>query len=689
MPGDITLNGKEYKLVPFTQEDMTYLVRRYSIEQEAAAFSLAGEQSQNRITTYTAVNYPPPIYGFGRNRIGRTKGGVIDKRDFLRFWDAQDVMTHYQTQTTLGLNEQASTLATSNSTILRVARASAEFKGDLYALWDFEKGTGSNGLNSIGVSKWTGSDTTWNEGVLLAGGNTGTSEFRIALDMMVYKTHLLVAWTISEDGTRDITVYRSSDAASWAAASTDLSGFTPTTDYTNHQDFDALLFAEVAGTAVATILDETLSTITFNSSTDAGNTWTDRGVDIPTLSGPKGVAVMRDPAGVERLYVGLAEGVWEVNTSAWTAQKVMTLPFHEDNCRGMITHQGSLWVPIANGESAPFDMAKITSTASGYVIEVTETMDGIFLSLMAGDGCPTDYLGPIRTMVSSGSMLFAAGGGGAASRNAWILVHNGLGWHPFFRNGTANQEIQWLHISAEDDGAERLHFTERTATGASATVTASFLGLPLSNPKDGQTYNYQLNGYIDRPEYNLDMPNVDKSIRSVYVDAADLGTTSAEYENIDYGTDGAAASTSDLGNIVDGTQTLEFASGAGLSAKSVSIRQNLIRDAGSTAHSPKDRGVQVNIKAKPATLEGFEFVIDIPGTAEATGLDNRTVISNLETARDSVIQVAFQYGGFSAVYVDIRPPIQFLEYPLGESTAADATTPMVSTALLRVEQVGS
>ena len=41
MPGDITLNSKEYKLVPFTQEGTTYLVRRYSIEQEATAFSIA------------------------------------------------------------------------------------------------------------------------------------------------------------------------------------------------------------------------------------------------------------------------------------------------------------------------------------------------------------------------------------------------------------------------------------------------------------------------------------------------------------------------------------------------------------------------------------------------------------------------------------------------------------------------
>ena len=688
MPGDITLNSKEYKLVPFTQEDMTYLVRRYSIEQEAAAFSLAGEQSQNRITTYTAVNYPPPIYGFGRNRIGRTKGGVIDKRDFLRFWDAQDVMTHYQTQTTLGLNEQASTLSTANSSTLEVVRASAEFKGELYTLWEASLDGTAAGLNAIATSKWTGADTTWNEGDRITGGNVSNDEHRLALDLMPYKTHLLAVWASNGTGggSNDAEVYRSSDGLSWAAASTQTSGFTMTTEPTANQDMDLGKLAEVAGVAVLAAYDETLSTVTFNSSTDAGDNWTDRGVDIPTMDGVKGVAVMRDPAGVERLYVGLAEGVWEVNTSAWTAQKVMTLPLHEDNCRGMIYHQGSLWVPIANGESAPFDMAKITSTASGYVIEVTESVDGTFLSLMAGDGCPTDYLGPIRTMVSSGSMLFAAGGGGAANRNAWILVHNGLGWHPFFRNGTANQKIQWMHISAEDDGTERLHFSERTGT---STVTVSFLELPLSNPKDGQTYNYQLNGYIDRPEYNLDMPNVDKSIRSVYVDAADLGTTSAEYENIDYGTDGAAASTSDLGNIVDGTQTLEFASGAGLSAKSIAIRQNLIRDAGSTAHSPKDRGLQVNVKAKPSTLEGFEFVIDIPGTAEATGLDNRTVISNLETARDSVIQVAFQYGGFSAVYVDIRPPIQFLEYPLGESTAADATTPMVSRALVRVEQVGS
>jgi len=252
-----------------------------------------------------------------------------------------------------------------------------------------------------------------------------------------------------------------------------------------------------------------------------------------------------------------------------------------------------------------------------------------------------------------GNLLFAAVGGGAASRNGWIMCHNGLGWHVFYKHATANQKMEWLMVSSEDDGTPRLHFAVRVAADNTAS---SLLARPLTNPRDAQTYAYQANGYLYLPEYDFDLPEIDKSFRKVFVNAVSLGTTSTEYEAVTYGTDGAAASTTALGNIISGTTSLSMPTGAttGVSAKSIALGRTLYRTAANTALTPFDRGAVIKLKARFTPTYRYYFTVDIDKTAtRAQSGNKRTVVTNLITATALVTQPTFQYIPISQTNVDV------------------------------------
>ena len=55
--GEIALKGVGYAITEFELNGKTAMVHREQVEQFATPFSTVGEQTQKRITSYTAVKY--------------------------------------------------------------------------------------------------------------------------------------------------------------------------------------------------------------------------------------------------------------------------------------------------------------------------------------------------------------------------------------------------------------------------------------------------------------------------------------------------------------------------------------------------------------------------------------------------------------------------------------------------------
>ena len=644
--GHVEINGNGYVLLPFTSRGRTVTLRDYVFKQtvETTTTLSASPDSRGRVVP---VKFNIPFRGCGRKRIARNKEGRIDPIDFDRIWFSKFINTIWPTQTTLQLGATSVSSAVSHAS--RRLKASAHFKSNFYTLWEGET---AGFAPTIHISPFSASGPSWPTGTQIF----TNSDESVALSLLAYKTHLLALFANANDHL----VYRSSDAASWAASSTQLTANLLSNSVTAQERIDAGMLTTVAGEAVAAVWHEGNGTITFFSSTNAGDDWTDENVDIASGGGVKGLLAYRGVDDAIKLLVGTEEGLWEVDTSpsTWTMDLIYEMVPHADNCRGMTVHSdGAVWFGIGCDSSTPAGVVRYTAMSSARKFEVDEMFDasgnpiGVFLGPAAGDTCDATLLGPIRWWKSAGRLLFAAVGGGSANQTAWIMCHNGFGWHVFYYHDTANQKIDWIDVSSEDDGVVRLHHVNNPAASGH---DPAFQTRPLSNPADGQAYTYydgsSTPGTLHRPEFNLDMHDVSKNILNVAVEAFHLGTTSAEYENIDFGKDGVAATATDLGNIISGTTSLKFGSDAGVSAVSIAVAQNLFNKT-NTGSTVFDKGLTIRMEPKFAILNGWELTVDIVATASLRRLSREAIITELEAIRDSVTMVTFQYSPKAQTYV--------------------------------------
>jgi hypothetical protein len=535
------------------------------------------------------------------------------------------------------------------------------------------------GITASTTMSWTlGTSDDWGMISLpINGGGTG-----VGLDLIEDKTNL-IALTAVGAGQQ---ISLSTDGATWVVPTTDITA-TDTTLLSNapgaNEDIDAGLLATIGGEVVAVLWHEENGTITFASSADAGDEWADENIDIASGNGPQGVAVYPGLDNADVLYIGAREGLWEVDTSAstWTARLIFPMDSHSDNCRRMTVHNGELWFSVGVADDAPFGMWAMTVSGDTRRFEA--------VGLIA-DAIPDDLLGSVQWMKSDGKFLYVSVGGGAASRKARVLCHNGFGWHHMYQYGTADKEIEWIDVSADDDGTERLHFAVRTATSTSDTLV---LARPSLNPSTSATVTRAEDGIVDLPEIDGGMPNVAGAFLRVAMHA--LGTSSGtgsgdEFINIDYGVNGAARSSlTNLGDINSGTSSLQFASGAGVSGNSALLRLNLFRGS-TTTNTPRIRSTETRYLKQLPNRQGFVFRVDIDKTAAEFNASPETIITRLETARDLSTLPNFRYANMTQTYVKIRD-IKWYESmsSAGEptSTAPDSTAVRIGYADVTAEEV--
>ena len=465
--------------------------------------------------------------------------------------------------------------------------------------------------------------------------NRSGDEASVALDMITHKNKL-IAMT-AEDQSQ--LVYTSSDGASWTPSTTQPTASLLLNDITSDEDIDAGLFVEIGGDLIALVWHEDNGTITAFTSTNGGTAFSDESnFDIGSANGPQGAVVYPDIDGSNKIYLGTAEGLYIVDTSPsdWTFELVFPMNHSTDNCRRMTVHEGSIWFAQGVDNDSPAPIYKLTVQGNSRIIE-----SGFGLSF--GDGVPSNLLGPVRWMKSTGDQLFISVGGGAASRNARILCWNSTGWHHMTKFGTANNKINWMTVGSGDDGVPRLHYGVKTSSSASSF---KFLEQPLVNPRSGVTIKREDlsgtdSGTIELPFFDLGIPHENKAFLAAHVSADDL--TSNEKVEFHFSVDRTDRDNVDLGDFTSSVSKLLFGSGAGVSGKNIGILLKLDRG-GTNTLTPKIRDITLEGYVVPGLAQEHRMTIDIDATARDTGQSIETVISNLETLLGSVVQTQFKFG---------------------------------------------
>lgn len=635
--GDIEINGVGYALARL---DSGELIRRNQVEQFAEVLRNDGQQDRSQIRSFQTIAWPNVSLGHGRSRID--SDSAFTPSEFRRFFDSDGCITWYPHDIRLPLLE-----VDSAETGLEVIRASAQFKGELWSVWEDDTST------DVVARNYTGSSSAWENGGTLF----NSPNLQVALDIIQYKTGLvglLAGANISLQ--RTIQGYESTDGASWAdvtlAVGTYLGRDYLADAIVVHENSDFGLLAEIGGEAVAAMWHEAAGTITFSSVAAIGGAWVDEAVDIASGNGPQGIATYPGLDNADKLYVGTREGLYEVDTSpsTWTFNLVYPMPASNDNCRRMTVHNGALWFAVGVNDDSPAPMVRMTVDGDRRIFESD-------VGLNVGDGLPSDALGPVRWMKSANEFLFASVGGGKAGRQARIFIHNGRGWHTIRKHGTANQKIEWIEVSGEDDATPRLHYSVRTATAVSNT---KHIDQPLVNPNSGVALNYEASGFVTLPYVDKGLPLESAAFLRAGVNAVDLSSSdSGEYIEVFYGEDdgsgGLNARTNTLlGDILSGTKALDWASLAGLSSVNMGLHLVLHRDAGNTTDTPKLKDVEINHLPHIKVLTNLECIVDIQESAALQQESEETVLTNLATARDSVTLVAVDYpGGFASTRMKI------------------------------------
>jgi hypothetical protein len=661
-----------------------YLVRgdiqRYKVDPLAPVVRQSGRQRLDSLTSRQSFIYPAPNFGIGMRRIRSDK--IDDPMMARRSWDSE-IDTRFEDATLAILNESSTAPTLSNSTVQAIRR-SVEFEGNLWGF--FEATVDSDGSGQILSRKYTGSSTAWTNGGTVATAVDATSYLNV-MDVGVVQDVGVILFKgkyDSGDTTSSFDVFHSDDFASWTNASTNISDVSATAAANGANLQDGKLVT-IGGDIYAILIDAN-NQVRVWVSTNKGVAWTQKSA-VVTGDRINGAVAYYDLNGDEAPIFCTRDSVYAYDTSANAFHILVRLMPDDNNGLGF-----TVW-------SNPFAPAQslYCSTGDGDIIEYTwlGTSSGSIIRNVGptkDDGLPTAKQGYVHRMVGSTRWLFYSYGGHAASKNATILAFDGKGHkiefdgsgnHFMHKNSTANRAIDWVALSNADDGNLRLHFQERTAA---TTGVTKFLAEPLVSPASGVAKKYMATGVIDRPETDFGLPRDDAAFIGVFYQARDLGTTDEEYMNIDYGVNGATPST-DFGNIVDGTQEVTLASGAGVSGKSIQLRENWNRSSGDTSKTPQANSLEIMYRKKIATLRGWRFTVDVANMAVEQQTPIATVIAALETAEANVPLQAFEdLPGGTTYYVDVTILGWLDEHGRSVSVYEDAE-PNISAVQLQLQEV--
>jgi hypothetical protein len=637
------------------------LIHRETRKQFVDAISSSGRrQTQQALEGYgTAV-----VKGLEKGNTYDEWGSEQENPFSVRgFWDAVGVDTRFKRDIRLA---RLSATAT-NLTQAEVIRASVESNIDgTLKLWSFWDREASSSLRGVVGGSFNGS--SWNNDNVVVY-NSSAAE-TVCLDAIAASARggeagaiVVLLWS-----SNDHLVYRSTDGASYVASATPLTANRIDTLSAANADTNAGKLVEIGGELVAVVADQVSDTITFFSSTDAGNVWNQESAFHVPGTQVLGVAVYPGIDDADKLYMLSERGLFEIDTAPSTWTSLLVYPNSQVGdlvfSRRVTVWNDKLWFApsVGNDDGA----IVVTMNSAGGVREFR-----VGMGLNVNDGVPNDCLGAPRWLKPAGRFLYMSVGGHAASRQARIMCYADEGWHPgIYQNASADQEIEWLEFSSlGGTAAERLHFSIRT--GAS-TVTTHYIADPNVNPAAGVALTYVVDGHLDLPYIDGGMPHTDAILLQHRINGVDLSSASSsgEYIEAKTGVDGAVRTGNDFGDFLSGTKKLEWTGGLGSGAREFGHRLELHRGPTNTK-SPKLKSWEMDYIKIPETVEEFWFKINLQRTAEGLNRGVDEIIDDIETLRDATVMVTLRYGQLGVKYVRFSP-ISFDEDVMNvDGTAAE------------------
>ena len=634
------------------------------VARQSPPYRLVGVQSTQNDPSVNRYRHQSFAQGIGWARMNRETGRGVEGMLDSTCWTALGPRTLAK------LQETQSHAATADH-----FKRAQNFKSDLWGM--FEEEYVASGSHDVVARKFGATSDDWTGGgQITPAENTDTSAR--GWDMISHKNSLFALCNNPASTADEVTyIMRSStDGVTWADAgltgwpdSTTTNRYLPTS-VTRRNNFDddmgrLLSFGNVLLAAIYLHPSATdgNGTIRVYSSTDSGANWV-LDVTIPSGDGPKAFVDWVTLGGVRSPVLVTAEGVWSIDYTNDTFALIYELDGDPNTGRwATVGNDGSLYVGLGSGL-----ILRLT-------IREADNLDVMVIG-PAGDGLVTARQGRANYILKTPSKwLLVAYGGHAASKNASIFMidtsviltdpetgEKFMPWHHMYQNVTANLDIVALAYSTEDDSTPRLHFA---VEGAAASVN-SHIEEPFVNPKQSTTVKYQPSAisFIRFPVDDLGDPHTNADILQGLVSADDLSVNiTDEFIEEEYGLDGAADTTVELGNYLSGTLALSFGSGAGVAGKTIGRRLNFFRGATNT-NTPKLN--ESELRAHKVYIDKRvwgPFVIDIDATEQGETKPDKvadtdlheTIITALETVAASTTLVTFQAGGMAQTRVKVSP----------------------------------
>ena len=487
--GPLILNGHTYAL---STDRQGYMMRRSKVPPFAPVVSESSFQSPRTFENYRVLTVADLRRGLGRRRIPSEDHDT--PAEYRRFWDG-DLDTRWSTGIYLPLRP---VVVTENVTNFRALLAVGD---DLRA---FYYGTGQD---SIVSRKFDADGPEWESTTV-----TVESETNLRYgDSMYYKD----VYYVSSSSTTRVFVNRTT---------TDLNP----TPSGNVLEQTRLAVLDGNGIVAFTAGDEVGF---FENNT--GTTWSERFVDdLNTDAGPTGFVNFPGTDGVDRLYVGTEEGLWEVDTEnagtstdPWTAELIDPMPTNEWNCWRMIVHQGMLYYGVGVEDNAQFILRRMTNRSGFRLIEDVSVSD---------DGLPPDALGSVTAFLSVDDQLFVGVGGLDSDQHArlFALLSDDT-WHCLYRHSVEDRYIEDMAFSTATDGVPRIHMLFEQQGRFDETVHLEY---PLTHPESGVVIPRNNMGFVVLPELDAGLPHFDKGWLqvSLVVDGDFGDLTSGNVVRVDY-----------------------------------------------------------------------------------------------------------------------------------------------------------
>ncbi len=647
-PQTITLNGNAYAIAG--------QIRRYRIPRQI--------EGQRSTSGFQRVNYPklePYVFNSWRRGFGTRYVRPGFPEDKEGFYDTS-LLTMWPHHITLPIDLTDLTDVTdAHGTIVSIV-GSAIFNGRLWAL--MRPGDVNTGAVEVVLARNL-SGSTWGGGGNVLAESTNSDKIQ-GYDMIVAeaKLYAVMGGVTAAGPTYGHLLRYSSDGITWTAPATTVptislygGGAGTETTMLNDQARGARLAYDGVNVVLA-VHDTTTAAIRVFKSVDGGDTWASVLTrNIQSSGGPTGLKAYLHTDGTLVIYLATAEGLYLIDipsSGTISAQQLLVFSGNANNGMRMEVHQGSLYIPIDNGNNSPFGMKKLT------VIGDQRRWEDVGLDVT--QGIVDTLLGPVRWMVSRGPFLFAAVGGAAASRQASILSltgNEGDGWQHVYRHSTANDPFTWVDFNGVDMIFSRGGETAAGATDPGDTIRVINLLIPTAGTSGIHTFAVGDPNDLQLPDFGGDASAEPGAFFIAQIEGLSLAD-GAEFIDVEWGLNGADPSAPSTDVRLNNTTRSAPLAAAGISGRT--IRINLEFNA-SSGKSPRLREFVLLFRKKPVPLWGFVITLDLEATEklidvrrgyeklleELDTIDALTTLVPLEIAQGETYQVELVNPSFGEV----------------------------------------